>query len=89
MNELIKENKEKELKELKEGRISLKELAEFFGISYLTIKKEVTKRRKLKLLKEKYADYHIVYRKNGSISYIVIDKVKKPFYEEETKWMID
>lgn len=71
------------MKELKEGRISLKELAEFFGISYLTIKKEVTKRRKLKLLKEKYADFHIVYRKNGNIQYIVIDKVKKPFYEEE------
>ena len=77
------------MKELKEGRISLKELAEFFGISYLTIKKEVTKRRKLKLLKEKYADFHIVYRKNGSIDYIVIDKVKKPFYKEEIKWMID
>lgn len=73
------------MKELKEGRISLKELAEFFGISYLTIKKEVTKRRKLKLLKEKYADFHIVYKKNGNISYIVIDKVKKPYYEEETK----
>lgn len=71
------------MKELKEGRISLKELAEFFGISYLTIKKEVTKRRKLKLLKEKYADFHIVYKKNGNIQYIVIDKVKKPFYEEE------
>ena len=79
------ENKEKELKELKEGKISLKELAEFFGISYLTIKKEVTKRRKLKLLKEKYADFHIVYKKNGNIQYIVIDKVKKPFYEEEIK----
>lgn len=73
------------MKELKEGRISLKELAEFFGISYLTIKKEVTKRRKLKLLKEKYADFHIIYRKNGNIQYIVIDKVKKPFYEEEIK----
>lgn len=85
MNELIKENKEKELKELKEGRISLKELAEFFGIAYGTIRREVNKRRKLKLLKEKYADYHIVYRKNGSIDYIVIDKVKKPFYEEEIK----
>ena len=71
------------MNELKEGRISLKELAEFFGISYLTIKKEVTKRRKLKLLKEKYADFHIVYKKNGNIQYIVIDKVKKPFYEEE------
>lgn len=85
MNELIKENKEKELKELKEGRISLKELAEFFGIAYGTIRKEITKRRKLKLLKEKYADFHIVYRKNGNIQYIVIDKVKKPFYEEEIK----
>ena len=73
------------MKELKEGRISLKELAEFFGISYLTIKKEVTKRRKLKLLKEKYADFHIVYKKNGNIQYIIIDKVKKPFYEEEIK----
>ena len=73
------------MKELKEGRISLKELAEFFGISYLTIKKEVTKRRKLKLLKEKYADFHIGYKKNGNIQYIVIDKVKKPFYEEEIK----
>lgn len=71
------------MKELKEGRISLKELAEFFGISYLTIKKEVTKKRKLKLLKEKYADFHIVYKKNGNIQYIIIDKVKKPFYEEE------
>lgn len=73
------------MKELKEGRISLKELAEFFGISYLTIKKEVTKKRKLKLLKEKYADFHIVYKKNGNIQYIIIDKVKKPFYEEEIK----
>lgn len=73
------------MKELKEGRISLKELAEFFGISYLTIKKEITKKRKLKLLKEKYADFHIVYKKNGNIYYIVIDKVKKPFYEEEIK----
>ena len=73
------------MKELKEGRISLKELAEFFGISYKTIRYEVTKRRKLKLLKEKYADFHIVYKKNGSIQYIVIDKVKKPFYEKEIK----
>ena len=84
MNELIKENKEKELKELKEGKISLKELAEFFGIAYGTIRREISKRRKLKLLKD-YADFHIVYRKNGSIDYIVIDKVKKPFYEEEIK----
>lgn len=69
------------MKELKEGRISLKELAEFFGIAYATMRGEVVRRRKLKLLKEKYADYHIVYRKNGSISYIVIDKVKEPFYK--------
>lgn len=81
MNENIKEIKENELKELKEGKISLKELAEFFGIAYGSIRTEVTRRRKLKLLKEKYADYHIVYRKNGSISYIVIDKVKEPFYK--------
>lgn len=73
------------MKELKEGRISLKELAEFFGIAYATIRYKVTKKRKLKLLKEKYADFHIVYRKNGNIDYIVIDKVKKPFYEEEIK----
>lgn len=85
MNENIKDIKENELKELKEGKISLKELAEFFGIAYGSIRTEVTRRRKLKLLKEKYADYHIVYRKNGSISYIVIDKVKEPFYEEEIK----
>lgn len=81
MNEDIKEIKENELKELKEGKISLKELAEFFEIAYGSIRTEVTRRRKLKLLKEKYADYHIVYRKNGSISYIVIDKVKEPFYK--------
>lgn len=81
MNENIKEIKENELKELKKGKISLKELAEFFGIAYGSIRTEVTRRRKLKLLKEKYADYHIVYRKNGSISYIVIDKVKEPFYK--------
>lgn len=81
MKENIKENKENELRELKEGKISLKELAEFFGIAYGSIRTEVTRRRKLKLLKEKYADYHIVYRKNGSISYIVIDKVKEPFYK--------
>ena len=55
------------MKELKEGKISLKELAEFFGIAYATMRKEITKRRKLKLLKEKYADFHIVYRKNGNI----------------------
>lgn len=54
MNELIKENKEKELKELKEGKISLKELAEFFGIAYGTIRREISKRRKLKLLKENW-----------------------------------
>ena len=71
------------MKELKEGKTSLKELAEFFRIAYGTIRGEVVRRRKLKLLKEKYADFHIVYRKNGSIDYIVIDKVKKPFYEEE------
>lgn len=81
MNENIKDIKENELKELREGKISLKELAEFFGIAYGSIRTEVTRRRKLKLLKEKYADYHIVYRKNGSISYIVIDKVKEPFYK--------
>lgn len=81
MNENIKENKENELRELKEGKISLKELAEFFGIAYGSIRTEVTRRRKLKLLKEKYADFHIVYRKNGSIDYIVIDKVKEPFYK--------
>lgn len=81
MNEDIKDIKENELKELKEGKISLKELAEFFGIAYGSIRTEVVRRRKLKLLKEKYADYHIVYRKNGSISYIVIDKVKEPFYK--------
>ena len=80
MNENIKDIKENELKELREGKISLKELAEFFGIAYGSIRTEVTRRRKLKLLKE-YADYHIVYRKNGSISYIVIDKVKEPFYK--------
>ena len=73
------------MKELKEGKTNLKELAEFFGISHLTIRREITKRRKLKLLKEKYADFHIVYKKNGNIQYIVIDKVKKPFYEEEIK----
>lgn len=73
------------MNELKEGKISLKELAEFFGIAYGTIRKEDTKRRKLKLLKEKYADFHIVYKKNGNIYYIVIDKVKEPFYEEEIK----
>lgn len=81
MNENIKDIKENELRELKEGKISLKELAEFFGIAYGSIRTEVVRRRKLKLLKEKYADYHIVYRKNGSISYIVIDKVKEPFYK--------
>lgn len=81
MNDFIKEN---ELKELKEGKISLKELAEFFGIAYGSIRREVTRRRKLELLKQ-YADYHIEYRKDGSIQYIVIDKVKKPFYEEEIK----
>ena len=73
------------MKELKEGKTSLKELAEFFGIAYKTIRYEVTKRRKLKLLKEKYADFHIVYKKNGNIQYIVIDKVKKPYYEKEIK----
>ena len=86
MNENIKDMKENELKELKEGKISLKELAEFFEIAYGSIRTEVTRRRKLKLLKEKYADYHIVYRKNGSISYIVIDKVKEPFYKGNDDW---
>lgn len=59
--------------ELKEGKITLQELADWFGIALITLKK--TKEKKLELLKS-YADYHLEGRT------IVIDKVYIPVYSK-------
>lgn len=56
------------MKQLKEGKITLSELADWFGVALSTMKNKTTKENKLKLLKS-YADYH--YEGNR----IVIDKV--------------
>lgn len=67
------------MKELKEGRISYKELADWFGVSYVSIKRISTRQKKLEILKF-YADFHIETTKSGKQTYIVIDKVKEPIY---------
>lgn len=67
------------MKELKEGKISYKELADWFGMSYSTIRRPATKEKRLNILKY-YADYHIETTKSGKQTYIVIDKVKEPIY---------
>ena len=67
------------MKELKEGRISYKELADWFGVSYVSIKRISTRQKKLEILKF-YADFHIETTKSGRQTYIVIDKVKEPIY---------
>ena len=61
--------------ELKEGRVTLEELANWFGCSYNTIRKTQNKASKLELLK-KFADYHIEGRT------IIIDKVKVSVYSK-------
>lgn len=64
------------MKKLVEGsRITLKDLAEWFGISHVTIRTSKAKQKKLKLLKA-YADYHFEGK------FIVIDKV---YIEEYSK----
>lgn len=67
------------MKELKEGKISYKELADWFGMSYSTIRRPTTKEKRLNILKC-YADYHIEATKSGKQTYVVIDKVKESVY---------
>ena len=67
------------MRELKEGKISYKELADWFGMSYNTIRRPSTKEKRLNILKF-YADFHIETTKSGKQTYIVIDKVKEPIY---------
>ena len=67
------------MKELKEGKITYKELADWFGISYSTMRRQDTKEKKLVILSF-YADFHIETTKSGKQTYIVIDKVKEPIY---------
>lgn len=67
------------MKELKQGEITYKELADWFGISYSTMRRQDTKEKKLVILSF-YADFHIETTKTGKKTYIVIDKVKEPIY---------
>ena len=67
------------MRELKEGKISYKELADWFGMSYSTIRRPATKEKRLNILKC-YADYHIEATKSGKQTYVVIDKVKESVY---------
>lgn len=67
------------MKELKQGKITYKELADWFGISYSTMRRQDTKEKKLVILSF-YADFHIETTKTGKKTYIVIDKVKEPIY---------
>ena len=67
------------MKELKEGKITYKELADWFGIAYNTMRRQDTKEKKLVILSF-YADFHIETTKSGKQTYIVIDKVKEPIY---------
>lgn len=72
--------------ELKEGKITLKELADWFEVTYSTMKR--TKEKKLQTLKA-FADYHLEpCGKTGKKSNIIIDKVHCPVYSsayEEVK----
>lgn len=67
------------MKELKEGKITYKELADWFGISYSSMRRQDVKEKKLVILSF-YADFHIEITKSGKKTYIVIDKVKEPIY---------
>ena len=67
------------MKELKQGKITYKELADWFGISYSTMRRQDAKEKKLVILSF-YADFHIETTKSGKKTYIVIDKVKEPIY---------
>lgn len=67
------------MKELKEGKITYKELADWFGISYSSMRRQDVKEKKLVILSF-YADFHIKITKSGKKTYIVIDKVKEPIY---------
>lgn len=63
------------MKELKTGKISLEELADWFGVALSTIKSKKTKENKLKILTS-FADFH--YEGNR----IVIDEVHIPIYSK-------
>ena len=72
--------------ELKEGKITLKELANWFDISYEAMRN--SKKKRLQTLKA-FADYHLEpCGKTGKKSNIIIDKVHCPVYSsayEEVK----
>ena len=69
------------VKELHEGKISWKELAEWFGFKSNSLTKDPERRkRKLDILKL-YADFHIeTTGKSGKKTCVIIDKVKIPVY---------
>ena len=52
------------MKELKQGKITYKELADWFGISYSTMRRQDVKEKKLVILSF-YADFHIEITKSG------------------------
>lgn len=68
-------------KELHEGRMSWKELSEWFGLKSNSITKNPErKKQKLDILKL-YADYHIeTVGKTGKKTCVIIEKVKIPVY---------
>lgn len=68
------------MKELKKGKMSYAELADWFGISYDSLRQTATKKKKLEILKY-YADFHIAkIGKTAKKTCIVIDNVKEPVY---------
>ena len=73
LSALADETRRKILLKLKEGKITLDELADWFGIAASTMRAKKTKENKLKILKT-FADYHLEKRS------IVIDKVYIPVY---------
>lgn len=60
---------------LKLGKMTLKELAEWFGISATTIRKKDAKAKRLEILKG-FADYHL------ENSHIIIDKIYIPEFSK-------
>lgn len=63
------------MKELTKGKITLEELADWFGIAYSTIRKAHHKARKLELLSN-FAKYHFEGKS------IIIDEVYEPIYSK-------
>ena len=68
------------MKELKTGKVTGKELAQWFGVSDSCFRKAENKARFLTILK-KYADYHVVVKGNGA--QIIIDAIYESCYIDE------